>query len=480
MYRYVLLVLLWVLPVLMLAQDQTTNDPYPEPIETTEGAIAVDFVEFAALPDIDGQAARVMIMFDEPGTGRLFVNDMRGPIYSLSYDGDEVVEYVDISEDRWGVGVNAQGRERGMQSFAFHPDFGREGAPGYGKFYTWTDSSNIDPAPDFVSPGGQGGQGGRGGGGGGHDTVLHEWTAGNPSAATYDGAPPRDLIRFEQPFENHNGGQIGFNTSVGPGDDDYGLLYVGVADGGSGGDPMNMAGDLSRGFGKILRIDPLGSDSANGRYGIPAGNPFASDGDGQTLGEIYAYGVRNPQRFAWDPENGNMFFTDIGQNTIEEISPLTLGANLGWNTWEGSFRYAGRGGVSTEDPQGDPSVTYPAAEYGQPDPLLLQQAAATGLVVYRSDEISALEDKVLWGDMPSGEIFYFDADEVPDGGQAGIRRVLLNSEGEPRRLLDVVQAKNREQGREPSSRADLRFGTGPGGQVFILSKGDGVIRLLVP
>jgi glucose/arabinose dehydrogenase len=243
---------------------------------------------------------------------------------------------------------------------------------------------------------------------------------------------------------------------------------------------MNMAQNLSLGFGKIMRIDPLGSNSANGEYGIPEGNPFAADGDDETLGEIYAYGVRNPQRFAWDPANGNMFFTDIGQNTVEEISPVTAGANLGWNTWEGSYMYAGRGGVSLENPRGDAGVTYPAAEYGQPDPLFQPSSAATGLVVYRGDAIPQLRDLVLWGDMPSGEIFYFDADEVPDGGQEGIRRILLNHEGEPRKLLDVVQARNREQGREPASRADLRFGAGPDGQVFIMNKSDGVIRLLVP
>jgi hypothetical protein len=387
MHRHILLALFIVLPVLMLAQGQTTNDPFPAAIEASEGAIAVDFVEFASLPEMGGQPARVMIMVDEPGTGRMFANDMRGPIYSISYDGEDVLEYVDISEERWGVQVNSRSRETGMQSFAFHPAFGQEGAPGYGKFYTWTDSTNSGPAPDFTSPGGQES----------HDTVLLEWTASTPGAGAYDGGPPRELMRFEQPFGNHNGGQIGFNPLAGPGDEDYGLLYVGIADGGSGGDPMNMAQNLSLGFGKIMRIDPLGSNSANGEYGIPEGNPFAADGDDETLGEIYAYGVRNPQRFAWDPANGNMFFTDIGQNTVEEISPVTAGANLGWNTWEGSYMYAGRGGVSLENPRGDAGVTYPAAEYGQPDPLFQPSSAATGLVVYRGDAIPQLRDLLRCG-----------------------------------------------------------------------------------
>ena len=449
---------------------QTTNDPFPEPIEAVDGVIKVDFVEFAAIPDIDGAAARPMILVDEPGTRRLFVNDMRGPLYSVSYDGQRVTEYVDINDDTWKIGVESSGRERGMQSFAFHPQFGQAGTPGFGKFYIWTDTTNTDPTPDFVS----------GGGNNTHDTVLLEWTARAPGAATYGGGAPRELFRFEQPFGNHNGGQIGFNPLASPGDTDFGLLYVGVADGGSGGDPLNNAQNLDSGFGKIFRIDPLGSNSANDQYGIPADNPFASDGDDTTLGEIYAYGARNPQNFTWDPQNGDMFFTDIGQNIVETIGLVTAGANLGWNDWEGSFGFISRSKVSLANPQGDASVTYPVAEYDQLDPLLQRQSAAIGVIVYRENTIPQLANRVLFGDLPSGEIFHIDADNLPNGGQDAIRRVLLNDDGEAKTLLQLIQEKNREQGKEPATRADLRYGTGPDGQVFIMNKQDGNIRLLVP
>ena len=448
---------------------QTTNDPFSEPVEAVEGIIIVDYVEFASIPDVGGATARPMILVNDPGTSRLFVNDMRGPIFSVSYDGETVTEYVDTNADNWGVGVNSGGRERGMQSFAFHPQFGEAGTPGFGRFYTWSDVTDTAPDPDFVP----------GGGNDTHDTVLLEWTARTPGGATYDGGSPRELFRFEQPFGNHNGGQIGFNTTASAGDTDFGLLYVGVADGGSGGDPLFNAQKLSSGFGKIFRIDPLGSDSANGQYGIPDDNPFANDGDDETLAEIYAYGVRNPQNFAWDSANGNMFFTDIGQNIVEEISPVTRGANLGWNTWEGSFAFISRQAVSLESPRSDPNVTYPIAEWGQPDPLFQPQSASIGLVVYRDDAIPELEGRILFGDLPSGEIFHLDADNLPDGGQDEIRRVLLNDGGEARTLLELIQAKNREQGEDPASRADLRFGTGPDGQVFVLNKQDGTIRRLV-
>ena len=450
------------------ALAQRTDDPFPQPIEALEGIINVDFVEFASLPDRDGEAVRPMILINESGTGRLFVNDMLGPIFSVSYDGETVTEYVDANADNWGFSINSTGRERGMQSFAFHPQFGQAGTPGFGKFYTWSDVTDTEPAPDFVP----------GGGDNTHDTVLLEWTARTPDAATYDGGAPRELFRFEQPFRNHNGGQIEFNPLAGAGDADFGLMYVGIADGGSGGDPLFNAQKLDSGFGKIFRIDPLGSNSANGKYGIPADNPF-NDGDDRTLAEIYAYGVRNPQNFAWDSQNGNMFSTDIGQNIVEEISQVTAGANLGWNTWEGSFGFISRQAVSTESPRSDPDVTYPIAEYGQLDPLLQPQSASIGLVVYRDNAIPQLQNRILFGDLPSGEIFHLDANDLPDGGQDAIRRVLLNDDGEARTLLELIQDKNREQGKDPATRVDLRFGRGPGGQLFVLNKHDGTIRRLV-
>jgi hypothetical protein len=448
---------------------QTTTDPFPDPVEQTDGVIGVSYREFASLPDIDGAPARPMLLIDEPGTGRLFVNDMRGPIYTIGYDGGAVTEYLDINDPRWGVNVEASGRERGMQSFALHPQFGQAGAPGYGKLYTWTDTANTDPAPDFAPDGGQNT----------HDTVLLEWTARDASATTYDGGAPRELLRIEQPFGNHNGGHAVFNPLASPGDVDFGLLYLGVADGGSGGDPMNMAQNLSLPYGKILRIDPLGNDSANGAYGIPADNPFASDGNDATLGEIFAYGVRNPQRIGWDSLNGNMFFSDIGQNIVEEISPVTRGANLGWNDWEGSFRFISRREISLANQRGDADVTYPIAEFDHSDPLMPGRAAATGVIVVRSDAIPQLQGRILFGDLVSGEIFHVSADDLPQGGQDPIRRVLLNDGGELKTFLGVIREKNSEQGRDPARRTDMRFGTGRDGQIFLLNKQDGTIRLLI-
>lgn len=443
-----------------------TNDPFPTPIAATEGVITVGVRDLATLPDIGGVAARMMQLVDEPGTDRLFVSDMRGPLYAVSQDGANVAVYLDTNAPGWGAPVQSAGRERGFQSFAFHPDFGRRGARGFGRFYTFTDTTNQTAAPDFTStqPATT------------HDTVLLEWTAKTPSAAAYDGGPPRELLRIRQPFANHNAGHIAFHPTAAPGTPEFGLLYVGVADGGGGGDPMRLSQSLGSIFGKILRLDPLGSTSANKQYGVPAGNPFV--GRAGALGEIYAYGVRNPQRLAWDEKTGALYVADIGQNIVEEVSPVTAGANLGWNDWEGSYKFISRQAVSTEAPRSDPSVTFPIVEWGQLDPLLQGSSAASGLVVYRGSQVPSLSNLILFTDMPSGEIFYVSADVLPKGGQDVIRRVLLRSGTASKTALEIIQERNKAQGKTPAPRADLRLTLGREGRIFLLNKGDGVVRVL--
>ena len=470
-----------------------TRDPFPEPIPATEGAITVTIVEFASLPDIDGQAAGMMLLVDEPGTGRLFVNDQSGVLYSVSYDGRTVVPYLDHTDALWGIEVlrkNLWSRDtrelRGFHSFAFHPQFAEVGAPGFGRFYTFVESRNETD-----------------------DLLLLEWTAADPYAAFYDGGPPRELMR-KPCVKDHCSGMLGFNPSATPGDTDFGLLYMSIGDG------LNPAWsqDLSNMFGKILRIDPLGSNSTNGQYGIPVDNPFVSTRN--ALAEIYAYGMRHPQRFGWDVRNGNLFVADIGEDVVEEISLVTAGANLGWPNWEGSFMPVddwrddwrlvvglGKNVVraireghfriqlpydhrvsSLDNPRSDASITYPVVEFDHKDPLLergVVGVAITGVVVYRHAAIPQLENTVLFGDLVSGEVFYFPADDLPEGGQAGIRRVRFEHRGETKTLLQMMRETTIAQGRGlPAYRTDLRFGTGPNGQIFLLNKRDGIIRRLMP
>ena len=519
-------VVLRVVPALLLAPlavcsaqspPLVPRDAFPNHIADAE-PLLVHVSEFARLPDFNGSPARLQRLADMPGAGRLVVATLRGMLYAVSCDGSKVSPYLDIGHDQGGGGPipeaatleNPAFRSRpGLGGVAFHPHFAAAGTPGFGKFYTLQEVSDTEPPADFTP-----GRGGRDL----WDTVLLEWTARDPTAWTYDGGPPRELMRIEQPHYQHNGGSIAFRSGAGPSAPDYGLLYVGLGDGGGVNDPLGLAQDLGRVYGKLLRIDPLGSNSANGRYGVPANNPFAEDGREDTLGEIWAYGLRHPDSFGWDAANGRLYIADIGEATAEEINLVSAGDNLGWSAWEGSYMVVRRRGlaarfarvwswgmrfatgadllrdngpgVATAGMRGDPGVVFPVVEYDRHDPLFLEAGevvAVTGVVVCRDCNAAQLNGKVLFGDLPSGELMYFPADgALPNGGPESIRQVLLvegagadGAKGAGKALLTLVQEKRVAQGRAfPGDRVDLRFGTSASGDVFLLNKRDGVIRRL--
>ena len=160
------------------------------------------------------------------------------------------------------------------------------------------------------------------------------------------------------------------------------------------------------------------------------------------------------QRFGWDPKNGAMFMSDIGQNIVEEVSPISAGANLGWNIWEGSFRFISRQAVSTESPRSDPKMTYPIVEWDQLDPVLLptNSSSSVGVIVYRSTTIPQLTNRLLFGDMPAGEMFHVSADDLPKGGQDAIRRVLFVTAPARRRARSSKSSRRRTARRAKSPR----------------------------
>ena len=479
-----------------LSLGADVRNPFPRHIAATDGAVTVGVVEFATLPIVDGYPALMMKMVDEPGAGRLFVNDLGGILYGVSYDGDTVTPYLNLKEPRWGLAIPAVKREIGFKSFAFHPQFAESDALGFGRFYTFGELKRGASRADFVADGRRL-----------FDTVLLEWKVHDPKAALYDGGRPRELMRIGQPLEDHNGGQIAFNPCAVPGSADFGMLYLGVGDGGGVDDPLDLSQDLGQVFGKILRIDPLGKNSVTGRYGIPTNNPFIADP--RALDEIYAYGLRNPQNLSWDTSTGHLFVADIGQAAVEEVNMIVRGeggGDLGWDRWEGSFRLVDnwrtiarrvrtkvlsvwdgtssvsndRRAVSLQNPRADAAVTYPVIEFDQQDPLFSQHVAVTGPIVYRHLTIPHLAGSVLFGELMSGEVFYFNADDLPDGGQDAIRRVLFHHDGKVKSLLQMVEEKVATQGRKFKSRADLRFGTSRKGQMFLLNKSDSTIRRVVP
>jgi glucose/arabinose dehydrogenase len=287
--------------------------------------------------------------------------------------------------------------ERGLLGMAFHPGYANPNSPGFGKFYTYA-SEPLGPAADFTLPLPDGAEFD-------HQNVVAEWNVdpANPNVA--DAASRRELMRMDHPQFNHNAGALEFGPD--------GYLYITVGDGGGADDvgdghtEIGNGQDLANPHGSLLRIDPLGSDSANGKYGIPADNPYVGGGG---LAEIYAGGFRNPFRFSHDSATGQLIVPDVGQNKIEEINVVEKGGNYGWNLKEGSFRFdSATGGISDDLSGLPPDLIDPVAEYDHDEGISI-----IGGFMYRGSAIPELEGKYVFGDFsqgfgaPAGRLFYAD------------------------------------------------------------------------
>ncbi len=426
--------------------------------QSASAQLTLGIENFATLPS----GTRMSVMTTDPN-GRLFVNDQNGPLYTIDRDTRSVTPYLNIDPINFSsLGLIQNNGEAGFQSFAFHPDFYNTGSAGAGKFYTMHSSSNTTSTPDF-NPGG----------GTAFHSLLLEWQTNQPTSGTFvpanASAPFREVARFSQPFGNHNAGLIAFNTYASGASGDQRNLYVALGDGGSGGDPQNNGQNAGNPYGAILRIDPLGNNAANGKYGLVPENVFAADATNTTLAENYAIGLRNPQRFGWDSQTGAMYIADIGQGSFEEINRGVNGGNYGWDIREGS-----QGGTL-------PGAIDPVAEYDHGAfvtfPLTASRAVTTG-EVYRGLGIPELNGKLLLGDFPNGVIYTLNVDNDPlAGGSAGLQELLLLDEnGQSVRMIDLLRQTTGNAG---LNRVDLRFSVGAPGEVFVLNKYDGVIRRLV-
>jgi glucose/arabinose dehydrogenase len=215
------------------------------------------------------------------------------------------------------------------------------------------------------------------------NTQLTRYTtmADDPSRA--DPASAEVILEVDQPFSNHNGGQITFGPD--------GFLYMGLGDGGSAGDPNNNAQNRGSLLGKILRID-VDTASAGNKYGIPSSNPFVSTSGARP--EIWAYGLRNPWRFSFDRPTGRLWAGDVGQNKFEEVDLIARGGNYGWRLTEGVECF----NPATNCPR--TGITFPLAVYSHDLGI-----SVTGGYVYRGARVPALNGLFLYGDFGSGRMW---------------------------------------------------------------------------
>jgi glucose/arabinose dehydrogenase len=291
------------------------------------------------------------------GSGRLFVLEQPGRIRVVA-DGRLLSEpFLDLT------GRISAGGERGLLGLAFHPDYGENGT----FFIDYTD-------PD------------------GHTVVARYLvSAADPNRA--DPASASEVLRVEQPFANHNGGQLGFGPD--------GYLYVSLGDGGSAGDPQDNGQNLGTLLGTILRLDVDGASP----YAVPADNPFV-DREG-ALPEIWAYGLRNPWRFSFDRDTGDLWIADVGQHVWEEINfqpaDSAGGENYGWRIMEGAHCFLPGEGCDRE------GLTLPVLEYDHD-----QGCSVTGGYRYRGSELPGLTGVYTFADYCSGVVW--GAREGEDGG----------------------------------------------------------------
>ena len=487
------------LPVIVVAAvSAQLAGPIPSPI--VKRGLAVEIRDLARLPDTRSMRpadqdvnpsgwARVSFVRDLPD-GRRFANDSRGFLYLLDANNKPSV-WLNFAALFPHAAYNRL--ESGFISFAFHPEFAKNGL-----FYTvHGERGPGNPAkPDFIPPGFTAA-----------DVTFHnvitEWKANNPSASSFDGSR-RELLRVAHIVStlSHPFGAAEFNPTAKPGSEDYGLLYTSGSDLGfsNGGPPHNnnpgQVQRLDTLVGTILRIDPRSPSVSKGvkgvgDYTIPPTNKFAADGDPKTFGEIYAYGVRNSHRLSWDTADGTMFAFDIGMNNVEEINIIRNGENYGWMKREGFYENGiSRGGqldqlfALPEDVMSGKTkdgFTYPVAVYNHSD-----GAAITGGFAYYG-RIAALRGKLVFGDVARGRVFAADVAALKKADD-GVPRTVAPLEEIQLFVRDASGTRtdtsfqdlvNKTMG-TTITRADLHIGRSRDGELFLTSRQDGTIRVLVP
>jgi hypothetical protein len=446
-------------------------DPIPQdPVQSGLGLVLEEYAQFpkteptpAPIDERLMRHARINYIGEIPdGSGRQFVPDLNGPLYVFD-KGAEPQVYLDVKAEFSPDFFSGRGMGSGFGFATFHPEFEDNGL-----FYTvHTERSTEALAKPTTYPPQR-------------STfmigVVTEWKADDPSADSFSGTR-REVMRLAFATQIHGIQQIDFNPTAAPGDEDYGLLYLAVGDGGIGVG-TDVPQERHTPYGKILRIDPAGTNGPTGTYGVPASNPFA--GDDGTIDEIYAIGMRDPHRFSWDVEGANrMYLGHIGQHQIEAVYEVRAGDNFGWAEREGRFVYDNADQCNLYPLPADDAkygYVYPVAAFDHNPPAGWSCTADSGHgisggLVYRGG-MSALRGKYVFGDLVDGRVLWAQADQMRQetGQEATVHEMqLYDTSGTRMRMTDFVDDK----------RVDLRFGTDADRNLYLLAKANGKVWKVV-
>ena len=504
----------------------------PFAVQPAPTRLALELQDYAALPvtadntntNTRAQLARVNFMRDEPGGRRFFVNDLNGPLYILDKQKKTFTTYLDFNGRGGRPGLFPKftfelNFATGLTNFIFDPDYAKNGV-----FYTLHMEDPATDAPAAPKAGVVAGLDLTGytttpaiptptvDGRIDREVVLIEWKDRNPANTTFEGTA-RELMRLQHPMPIHPLGEMTFNPTARPGDPDWRVMYLGAGDSGSGEqrDARRLNPQrLDTLVGKILRIVPdLGEHtktstvSENGRYRIPNDNPFVAMAGARK--EIWAYGIRNPHRLVWDvdparPRTPTLLAFNIGLVTWETVLVIHKGANYGYPLREGTQSMSstnGMGPIPADDTipiqisdtvtRGTVKPTYPVIQYPhnrEPG----GDAIANGFV-YRGKLIPALRDKLVFGDITTGRIWYANRAEVlaADDGNPKTIAPIHEMDAGLRRITEETYRERGGKGRglpgmgavAGRGRVDVRFAVDNDGELYVLTKSDGVIRKVV-
>jgi len=333
--------------------DDAPGSPAARTSTPTTGASAtapapVDIPELTLEQVASGFQRPTFVTHAGDGSGRLFVLEKPGRIRVVKGGSLQNAPFLDIQSL-----VRSSGNEQGLLGLAFHPDFAQNGR--FFVAYTALDAKNT----------------------------VAEYRVTERGGDRADPGTAKVLIAQADQYPNHNGGMLAFGPD--------GYLYISMGDGGSGGDPLGSGQNKGTLLGKLLRVDVDGGEP----YGIPDSNPFADDPSAK--GEVWAWGLRNPWRFSFDRETGDIWIADVGQNKYEEIDFQPAGSkggeNYGWNVMEGEECY--RAGCTPLD-----SFVPPVFVYDHGD-----GCSVTGGYVYRGKAIPSMRGAYLFTDYCTGKLW---------------------------------------------------------------------------